>query len=389
MSKNILKIENLNLYYDDKQVLKNLNLNIEKNSITAISGPSGIGKSSLLLVLNQMIKEYENASFTGKVYFNDDNKDIDITTLSNKELPNLRKKIVYVSQHPDILPFSIFGNLYFPLKLQKIKKDDAKNLIIEVLKKLADFLAFREQCYEPASFGKQCIPTTQTQRLGYCRFSFNSLSDSPVRHRLSSNPAAHRQPENRGYLAGSDNAAGICPAYHAANAGRHARGTTVYPGLRYAGCPQSTGRKNPHPGARPGHGSAYFGREEPHHERGERQGDRADREHGGHHHQAHQAQLQDAGTALRQIHEADRRHDRGVHAGADRRNRSRSGDDPRPRRREDRRNPRRFRDHLGGHAGMAGGIGRQTYRSAGHYADGRAPGGRRGTRVDKPHPKYP
>ena len=87
MSKNILKIENLNLYYDDKQVLKNLNLNIEKNSITAISGPSGIGKSSLLLVLNQMIKEYENASFTGKVYFNDDNKDIDITTLSNKELP--------------------------------------------------------------------------------------------------------------------------------------------------------------------------------------------------------------------------------------------------------------------------------------------------------------
>ena len=73
MSKNILKIENLNLYYDDKQVLKNLNLNIEKNSITAISGPSGIGKSSLLLVLNQMIKEYENASFSGKVYFNDDN----------------------------------------------------------------------------------------------------------------------------------------------------------------------------------------------------------------------------------------------------------------------------------------------------------------------------
>ncbi|WP_141049603.1 phosphate ABC transporter ATP-binding protein [Aliarcobacter cryaerophilus] len=136
MSRNILKIENLNLYYDKKQVLKDLNLNIEKNSITAISGPSGIGKSSLLLVLNQMIKEYENASFSGKVYFNDDNKDIDITTLSNKELPNLRKKIVYVSQHPDILPFSIFENLYFPLKLQKIKKDDAKKLITEVLKKV-------------------------------------------------------------------------------------------------------------------------------------------------------------------------------------------------------------------------------------------------------------
>ncbi len=136
MSKNILKIENLNLYYDDKQVLKDLNLNIEKNSITAISGPSGIGKSSLLLVLNQMIKEYENASFSGKVYFNDENKNIDITTLSNKELPELRKKIVYVSQHPDILPFSIFENLYFPLKLQKVRKDDATKLITEVLKQV-------------------------------------------------------------------------------------------------------------------------------------------------------------------------------------------------------------------------------------------------------------
>ncbi|MFA7021686.1 ATP-binding cassette domain-containing protein [Aliarcobacter sp.] len=146
MSKNILKIENLNLYYDKKQVLKDLNLNIEKNSITAISGPSGIGKSSLLLVLNQMIKEYENASFSGKVYFNDDNKDIDITTLSNKELPNLRKKIVYVSQHPDILPFSIFENLYFPLKLQKIKKDDAKKLITEVLKIENLILELKKSC---------------------------------------------------------------------------------------------------------------------------------------------------------------------------------------------------------------------------------------------------
>ncbi|PRM98613.1 phosphate ABC transporter ATP-binding protein [Aliarcobacter cryaerophilus] len=136
MSKHILKIENLNLYYDKKQVLNNLNLDIKRNSITAISGPSGIGKSSLLLVLNQMIKEYENATFSGKVYFNDENKNIDITTLSNKELPELRKKIVYVSQHPDILPFSIFENLYFPLKLQKVNKNDAKKLITEVLKQV-------------------------------------------------------------------------------------------------------------------------------------------------------------------------------------------------------------------------------------------------------------
>ena len=88
--------------------------------------------------------------------------------------------------------------------------------------------------------------------------------------------------------------------------------------------------QDPHPGARPGHGTAYLGREEPHHERGERQRGRTDRRHHGHHHQAHQAQLQDAGPALRQIHEADRRHDRGVLAGAYRPNRSRGPDRTRP-----------------------------------------------------------
>ena len=134
--KTILKIENLNLFYNSKQILKDLNLNIIENSITAISGPSGIGKSSLLLVLNQMIREFENASFSGKVYFSDNEKIIDVTNLSNKELPELRKKIVYVSQHPDILPFSISENLYFPLILQKIKKSDANDLIVDVLRQV-------------------------------------------------------------------------------------------------------------------------------------------------------------------------------------------------------------------------------------------------------------
>ena len=134
--KTILKIENLNLFYNSKQILKDLNLDIIENSITAISGPSGIGKSSLLLILNQMIREFENASFSGKVYFSDNEKIIDVTNLSNKELPELRKKIVYVSQHPDILPFSISENLYFPLKLQKIKKSDANDLIVDVLRQV-------------------------------------------------------------------------------------------------------------------------------------------------------------------------------------------------------------------------------------------------------------
>ncbi|MBL3519401.1 ATP-binding cassette domain-containing protein [Arcobacter lanthieri] len=161
MNKPILKIENLSLFYDKKQILNNLNLEILENSITAISGPSGIGKSSLLLVLNQMIKEYENASFNGNITFFEDNKEINICSLASKELPVLRKKIVYVSQHPDILPFSIFENIYFPLKLKGIKKDIAKPMIIEALKQVYLYDEVKDRLDENANL----LSGGQQQRL--------------------------------------------------------------------------------------------------------------------------------------------------------------------------------------------------------------------------------
>ena len=152
MNKEIsLKIENLNLFYNKKQILKDLNLTVLKRSITAITGPSGIGKSSLLLILNQMIREYENANFTGKITFFEDEKTVDITNLPNKDLPNLRKKIVYVSQHPDILPFSIFENVYFGLKLQGIKKDSAKVLVINALKQVYLYEEVKDRLNESAT----------------------------------------------------------------------------------------------------------------------------------------------------------------------------------------------------------------------------------------------
>lgn len=146
-----LKIEDLNLFYHKKQILKNLNLTIFKGSITAITGPSGIGKSSLLLILNQMIREYENASFSGKITFFDNDNITDITKLPNKKLSSLRKEIVYVSQHPDILPFSIFENVYFGLKLQGVEKNSAKKLVIEALRQVHLYEEVEKRLNESAS----------------------------------------------------------------------------------------------------------------------------------------------------------------------------------------------------------------------------------------------
>lgn len=132
----VLQIKNLNLFYDKKQILKEFDLTLKNNSILAISGPSGIGKSSLLLTINQLIREFENSAFSGSILFYDQGKELDIANMPNSNLPYLRRKIVYVSQHPDILPFSIYENIYFPLKLQKIKKSVADELIQDALKRV-------------------------------------------------------------------------------------------------------------------------------------------------------------------------------------------------------------------------------------------------------------
>lgn len=157
----IIKIKNLNLSYGKKEVLKSINLNIFKNHITAISGPSGIGKSSLLLVLNQMIREFERAKCSGEVFLNEDGEWRDILKFKEKELPALRKNIVYVSQHPDLLPFSIFENLYFGLKLQGIKKDSAKSMIKEALEKTFLYDEIHDRLHGDASM----LSGGQQQRL--------------------------------------------------------------------------------------------------------------------------------------------------------------------------------------------------------------------------------
>jgi phosphate transport system ATP-binding protein len=76
-------------------------------------------------------------------------------------LPALRKNIVYVSQHPDLLPFSIFENLYFGLKLQGIKKDSAKSMIKEALEKTFLYEEIKDRLHGDASM----LSGGQQQRL--------------------------------------------------------------------------------------------------------------------------------------------------------------------------------------------------------------------------------
>jgi phosphate transport system ATP-binding protein len=82
-----IKIENLNLWYGEKQALKNISMQITKNSVTALIGPSGCGKSTFLRCLNRMNDLIKNCKVEGKVLIESKNvygKGVDVVELRKK-----------------------------------------------------------------------------------------------------------------------------------------------------------------------------------------------------------------------------------------------------------------------------------------------------------------
>lgn len=135
-NKIILEVKDLQLSFGKKVIFDQMNLCVVKQEITTLVGPSGIGKSSFLQTLSQMTREDVSVKLSGKILFNDDGVIIDLLSLDKKELPQLRQKIVYVSQHPDILPFSIFDNIAFGLRLQRLDLKEMQQRVTEALQRV-------------------------------------------------------------------------------------------------------------------------------------------------------------------------------------------------------------------------------------------------------------
>ena len=127
LSDNILEIKDFSVNYGKSRVLKNINLEIEKNRITAIIGPSGCGKSTFLKSLNLMITEEKSSEMLGEIYFNGKN-------IKDFQKENLRKKIGLVFQTPTPFPFSIYKNMIYAPVYYGIK--DKKELDKIVKEKL-------------------------------------------------------------------------------------------------------------------------------------------------------------------------------------------------------------------------------------------------------------
>ena len=118
-------VRNLELYYGDFHALKNINMTLPENEITAFIGPSGCGKSTFLKTLNRMNDLVENCRITGDVLLND----VDIFNGMNVNL--LRKRVGMVFQNPNPFPMSIYDNIAYGPRTHGIKNKAKLDEIVE------------------------------------------------------------------------------------------------------------------------------------------------------------------------------------------------------------------------------------------------------------------
>lgn len=120
-----IKIKDINLYYDSFQALKNINMNIAENEITAFIGPSGCGKSTLLKSINRMNDLVEGCKIEGEILLDNEN------ILGNIDVNVLRKKIGMVFQKPNPFPMSVYDNVAYGPRIHGIKSKAMLNEIVE------------------------------------------------------------------------------------------------------------------------------------------------------------------------------------------------------------------------------------------------------------------
>lgn len=121
-----IRTEDLNLHYGDLHALKNINIKIEENRVTALIGPSGCGKSTFLKTLNRMNDLVPGVKITGRVLLDDGDiysREMDVTLL--------RKRVGMVFQKPNPFPMSIYDNVAYGPRIHGMKNRQQLDEIVE------------------------------------------------------------------------------------------------------------------------------------------------------------------------------------------------------------------------------------------------------------------
>ncbi|MGK4017278.1 phosphate ABC transporter ATP-binding protein PstB [Weissella paramesenteroides] len=161
MTQKILTTENVHLYYGKKEALHGINLDFNKNDITALIGPSGSGKSTYLRALNRMhdLTDYVTVNGTFMLNGND-------IYAPNTDTVALRQKIGMVFQQPNPFPFSIYDNVAFGVRTAgKKSKAELDEIVEKSLKQAAIWDEVKDNLHKSAL----SISGGQQQRVSIAR----------------------------------------------------------------------------------------------------------------------------------------------------------------------------------------------------------------------------
>ncbi|HYF66987.1 MAG TPA: phosphate ABC transporter ATP-binding protein PstB [Ohtaekwangia sp.] len=158
----LIETKNVNVFYGDNHVLKDITLNIKENTVTAFIGPSGCGKSTFLRTLNRMNDYIDGFRKKGKIYIDDE----DIYD-KKVRVEELRRKVGMVFQKPNPFPKSIYENVAYGLRIHGITdKKEIDERVEKSLKQSALWGEVKDKLHKPAlslSGGQQqrlCIART-------------------------------------------------------------------------------------------------------------------------------------------------------------------------------------------------------------------------------------
>lgn len=156
----VFKVKKVNLFYGEKHVLKDIDIDIYENKVTAFIGPSGCGKSTLLRCFDRMNDLIDNCKIEGEILYNLE----DITKINAMEL---RTEVGMVFQNPNPFPMSIYDNIAYGPRCQGIKnKSKLNEIVVNSLKKAALYEEVKDRLKDSAlslSGGQQqrlCIART-------------------------------------------------------------------------------------------------------------------------------------------------------------------------------------------------------------------------------------
>lgn len=155
------EVRDVNVYYGQAHILKNISLTIEPRAITALIGPSGCGKSTFIRLLNRMNDTIEGFRFNGQVLY----KGVDIYE-KNTAVETLRKRVGMVFQKPNPFPKSIFENVVYGLRVNGLSN---KGLLEEAMEKALRQAALWDEVKDDLKKSALALSGGQQQRLCIAR----------------------------------------------------------------------------------------------------------------------------------------------------------------------------------------------------------------------------